>query len=227
MAKLYLQRHLKSQWNLDDRFAGWTDGPLTKDSNLFAEKYSKQFKKLMIDKAYCSAQFRSMATVASIYSYIPEKYPMFIHIDGGRMETWGTYKEPSQDELPVFTTELLNERCYGDLQGLNKAKTAEKFGKEQAHIWRRSYDVRPPGGESLKDTCERVVPFFKKCIQQDLIDGKNVLVAASGNSLRAIIKHIEDIPDADIINVELTFGALVGYEFNDGKFKKLQREIEK
>ena len=145
---------------------------------------------------------------------------MFIHIDGGKMETWGNYSQPSQNELPVFTTQLLNERYYGDLQGLNKAKTAEKFGKEQAHIWRRSYDVRPPGGESLKDTCARVAPFFKKHIAKDLEDGKNVLVAASGNSLRAIIKIIEDISDEDISNVELPFGALVKYEFNNGKFKK-------
>lgn len=222
MPKLYLQRHLKSQWNLDDRFAGWTDGPLAKDSDLFAKVFAKQFSKLVIDKAYCSSQFRSMATVASIYSYISEKYPMFIHIDGGKMQEWGKYQEPSQNELPVYTTKLLNERYYGDLQGLNKAKTAEKFGKEQAHIWRRSYNVRPPGGESLKDTCKRVTPFFKKHIQKDLDEGKNILVAASHNSLRAIVKYIENIQDNDIVNVELPFGSLVHYNFDGKAFKKLQ-----
>ncbi len=223
MSKLYLQRHLKSQWNLDDRFAGWTDGPLTKDGDLTAKEFSKQFIGVNIDKAYCSAQFRSMDTLASIYYNIPDKYPMFIHIDGGKMEKWGKYGNQNDRELPVFTTEILNERCYGNLQGLNKKETAEKFGEEQAKLWRRSYDVAPPNGESLKDVCKRVDPFFKKNIQKDLADGKNILVVASHNSLRAIVKHIENISDTDIVNLELPFGSLVSYNYSeDGRFEKLQ-----
>ncbi len=221
MAKLYLLRHLKSQWNLDDRFAGWTDGPLTKDSDLLAKEFAKQFSGLVIDKAYCSVQFRSMDTLASIYDSIVEKYPMFIHIDGGKMQKWGQYTNQSSRELPVFTTEILNERCYGALQGLNKKETAEQYGQEQVKLWRRSYDVAPPKGESLKDVCKRVDPFFKKNILSDLKAGKNVLVVASHNSLRAMVKYIENISDQDIANVELPFGALIKYEF-DGTFKKLQ-----
>ncbi|OGZ65928.1 MAG: hypothetical protein A3C58_00405 [Candidatus Staskawiczbacteria bacterium RIFCSPHIGHO2_02_FULL_34_10] len=220
MAKLYLQRHLKSQWNLDDRFAGWTDGPLIKDSDLFAKEFAQQFSKLIIDKAYCSVQFRSMDTLASIYNYIPNKYPMFSHIDGGNMESWGKYTNQSQNELPVFVTEILNERFYGILQGLNKKEVSEKYGEAQVKLWRRSYDIAPPKGESLKDVCKRVNPFFKKYIEKDLKNGKNVLVVASHNSLRAIVKHIENISDSEIANVELPFGSLAGYEFSEGKFIK-------
>lgn len=214
MAKLYLQRHLKSQWNLENRFAGWTDGPLMKDSDKLAEEFAKEVSQIKIDKAYCSVQFRSMDTIASIYKFIPDKYPMFIHIDGGKMEKWGKFGGP-ENYLPVYTTEILNERCYGDLQGLDKKEMADKFGAEQLRLWRRSYDVAPPKGESLKDVCKRVDPFYKKNIEKDLKEGKDVLIVASHNSLRAIVKYIEKISPEDIINVELPFGALVKYEFDE------------
>ena len=222
MAILYLQRHLKSQWNLDDRFAGWTDGPLTKDSDILAKEFAKEISTLNIDKAYGSSLFRNMDTIAKIFQFIPNKYPMFIHIDGGKMEKWGSYGNESKNELHVYITEKLNERCYGELQGLNKLATKDKFGEEQMRLWRRSYDVAPPGGESLKDVCKRVNPFYKKYIEKDLKDGKDVLVVASHNSLRAIVKYLEDISDEDISKVELPFGALVKYDFDGVKYKKLQ-----
>ncbi len=222
MSKLYLQRHLKSQWNLDDRFAGWTDGPLAKDSDTLAKEFAKEISTLNIDKVYSSVQFRSMETIASIFKYISEKYPMFVHIDAGKMQKWGIYGNESPNELKVFTTEKLNERCYGKLQGLNKKETAAKFGEEKVHLWRRSYNVAPPGGESLKDVCKRVDPFYKKNIENDLIEGKDVLVVASHNSLRAIVKYIEKIADDKIAEVELPFGALVKYEFKDGRYSHLQ-----
>lgn len=221
MSKLYLQRHLKSQWNLDDRFAGWTDGPLTKDNGLAAKEFAKEILKVNIDKAYCSVQFRSMHTLASIFDNIPNKYPMFLHIDGGKMEKWGNYSNESSNELKVLTTEKLNERCYGKLQGLDKKATAEKYGKDQVHLWRRSYDVAPPGGESLKDVCKRTTPFYKKYIEKDLKEGKDILVVASHNSLRAIVKYIENIPDDEIANLELPFGALVKYDFGGNNYTKL------
>jgi len=221
MAKLYLQRHLKSQWNLDDRFAGWTDGPLTKDSDILAKEFAKEFSSLRLDKAYCSVQFRSMDTLASIFDNIPGKYPMFIHIDGGKMQDWGKFGGV-EDYLPVFTTERLNERSYGELQGLNKQETIKKHGEEQVRLWRRSYDVAPPGGESLDDVCKRVDPFFKEYIEKDLKDGKDILVVASHNSLRAIVKYIENISDEEITNVELPFGSLVKYNFEREKYEKLQ-----
>jgi 2,3-bisphosphoglycerate-dependent phosphoglycerate mutase len=220
MAKLYLQRHLKSQWNEENSFAGWTDGPLTKDSDNIAKEFAKEVLGVKIDKAYCSVQFRSMDTLASIFDNIPEKYPMFVHIDGGNMQKWGRYLNEKPNELKVFTTEKLNERCYGKLQGLNKKETAEKYGEEQVRLWRRSYDVAPPAGESLKDVCKRVHPFYKKYIEKDLKDGKDVLVVASHNSLRAIVKYIEKISDEDVASLELPFGALIRYDFSEGEYKK-------
>lgn len=221
MAILYLQRHLKSQWNLDDRFAGWTDGPLTKDSDILAKEFAKEISTLNIDKAYGSSLFRNMDTIAKIFQFIPNKYPMFIHIDGGKMEKWGSYGNESKNELHVYITEKLNERCYGELQGLNKLATKDKFGEEQMRLWRRSYDVAPPGGESLKDVCKRVNPFYKKYIEKDLKNGKDILVVASHNSLRAIVKYVEDISDEKIIDLELPFGALVKYKFEGEKYTKL------
>lgn len=221
MSEIYLQRHLKSQWNQDDRFAGWTDGPLTKDSDIKAEDFAKEISRLNIDKIYCSVQFRNMDTVASIFDNIPGKYPMFIHIDGGKMQKWGDFTGGG-NYIPAYSTEKLNERHYGKLQGLNKKETAEKYGEEQVRLWRRSFDVAPPGGESLKDVCGRVYPFYKKYIEKDLRDGKNVLVVASHNSLRAIVKYIENIPDEKIIDLELPFGALTKYGFDNGRYSHLQ-----
>jgi 2,3-bisphosphoglycerate-dependent phosphoglycerate mutase len=220
MAKLYLQRHLKSQWNLDNRFAGWTDGPLTKDSDETAKEFSKQFEGLKIDKAYCSVQFRSMDTLASIFKFIPDKYPMFVHIDGGKMQEWGKFEGP-EDFLPVYTTEKLNERCYGAWQGLNKVETKEKYGEEKFVFLRRSFEGKPEEAESLKDVCERVLPFFMENIEKDLHNGKDVLVVASQGSLRGIVKYVENVPDNEIVNFELPFGALVKYEFDGKEYKKL------
>ena len=221
MAKLYLQRHLKSQWNLDNRFAGWTDGPIIKDSNAMAEQFAKEMSGLKIDEAYCSVQFRSMNTISKIYEYIPDSYPMFIHIDGGKMEKWGAF-EGGGDYLPVYVTEKLNERHYGRLQGLNKAETIQKYGEEKVHEWRRAYTVAPPGGESMEDTYKRAVPFYKKYIEKELQAGKNIIVVGSHNSLRAIVKYIENISDEAVSNLELPFGSLTKYEFDGKDYSKLQ-----
>jgi 2,3-bisphosphoglycerate-dependent phosphoglycerate mutase len=121
----------------------------------------------------------------------------------------------------VFFSEDLNERYYGKLQGLNKEETIKKYGEEQVRLWRRSYNVAPPGGESLKDVFKRTIPFYKKYIERDLKKGKNVLIVASHNSLRAIVKYIEGISDEDIINLEIPYGGLLKYEFDDKKYTKL------
>jgi 2,3-bisphosphoglycerate-dependent phosphoglycerate mutase len=216
MAKLFLLRHLKSQWNLDDRFAGWTDGPLAKTESIKAMDLAKEIFQYKIDTVYTSPLFRNQDTVARIFEAVQQKYPFFIHADGGKMQKWGNYTDISEDDVPTYVTENLNERYYGRLQGLNKAEEIKKYGEEKVRLWRRSYDVAPPGGESLKDVCKRTIPFFKKNIERDLKDRKNILVVASHNSLRAIVKYIEDVPDKKIIEVELPFGALVKYDF-DGK----------
>ncbi len=220
MAKLYLLRHLKSQWNKDDRFAGWVDNPLSDEGRAQATGIADQLRDQKIDVAYCNALMRCTETVVRVFEHIDGKYPLFLHIDGGRMQTWGNYIGTNMGEIPFYVTENLNERYYGSVQGLNKAETAEKYGADTVHLWRRGYKDAPPEGETMEDTCKRALPVFKEYIAKDLEAGKNVLVVASHNSLRAIVKHIENISDEDVVNLELPFGSLVGYEF-DGKFTKL------
>ena len=190
MSKLYLQRHLKSQWNLENKFTGWTDVPLCQEGIESAKQAAMGLAGLKIDKVYTSPLIRNKETVFLILKNI------------------------GKQKLPIIIDKALDERNYGDLQGLNKDEIKKQYGEERVRLWRRSYDVAPPGGESLKDVYKRAVPFFKKYIEKDLKEGKNILIVASHNSLRAIIKYIENIPDDKIIDLELPFGALVKYDFD-------------
>ncbi len=192
MAKLILLRHFKSQWNLENRFTGWTDVPLCPEGIESAEKVAGELVGLKIDKVYTSPLIRNRETVSLILENLGE------------------------EKLPVIVDKALDERNYGELQGLNKDEVKKQYGEEQVKLWRRSYDIAPPGGESLKDVYKRAVPFYKEYAEKDLKEGKNVLLVASHNSLRAIIKYVENISDEDIINLELPFGGLVKYGF-DGK----------
>lgn len=218
MARLYLLRHLKSRWNQENRFTGWVDIPLADEGREQAKEIAPKIG-LDIDAIYVSELIRAQETLLRVFEYLPEKYPLFVHKAKG-MKDWGHFTGGGND-IPAYVSSELNERYYGDLQGLNKDEAAEKFGAEQVHLWRRSYDVQPPNGESLKDVCLRTTPFYQKEIEGKLKEGKNVLVVASGNSLRAIIKYIEQISDDQIIDFELGFGALVTYEFAVDKYTKL------
>lgn len=221
MAKLFLLRHFKSEWNLENRFSGWTDMPISQDGKKDAVKKAKEVFQVRIDEIYTSPLFRNIDTAVRILEAGRQKYPIFISRDGGKTQKWGDYFEGPRNFMPVYVTKNLNERHYGKLEGLNKKKTIAKYGEEKVHLWRRSYNVSPPGGgESLKDVYKRVVPFYKKYIEKDLKKGKNVLVVASHNSLRALIKHIEKISNKDIINVEVDYGALLKYEFNKSGLPK-------
>ncbi len=222
MAKLFLQRHLKSQWNELDIWAGWCDNPLGPIGKGQAEGVAELFKKEHFDVAYSGALIRATETLLRIYDYIPERYPLFRYLDG-KMRAWAEFKDGSAGNyLPVYVTEALNERYYGDLQGMNKAEAKKKFGEDQVKEWRTSYTSAPPGGEAGPDIYKRVIPFYEEYIEKDLKAGKNVLVVASHHSLRAIVKHIENIADEDMINVELGFGSLTTYEFDGNSFKKVQ-----
>jgi len=215
MAKLFLLRHFKSQWNLENRFSGWTDVPISQDGKKDALKKAKEVFQIRIDEIFTSPLFRNIDTVARILEAGKQKYPIFISRDGGKTQKWGDYFEGPRNLMPVYVTENLNERYYGKLEGLDKKETIAKYGEEKVRLWRRSYNISPPGGgENLKDVCKRVLPFYKKYILKDLKAGKNVLVVASHNSLRALIKYLEKISDKDIINVEIDYGALLKYEFN-------------
>ncbi|MBI2042401.1 MAG: histidine phosphatase family protein [Candidatus Nealsonbacteria bacterium] len=219
MGKLILLRHFKSQWNLENRFTGWTDVPLAKEDAGKISEISAFLSSAKIDIVYTSPLVRNMASCLLALEKT-NKYPIFRHF-GGKMKEWGNFEELASAYLPVFVSEALNERYYGKLQGLDKEETMNKYGAEQVRLWRRSYDVAPPGGESLKDVYKRTIPFYQKNTENALKDGKNILIVASHNSLRAIIKYIERIADNDIINTEVPYAGLLGYEFRDGVYKKL------
>lgn len=215
MAKLFLLRHLKSQWNEENRFAGWTDGPLAKGQEEKVKELALEIFRFRVDKVYTSPLFRNMDTVAEIFDYGINKYPFFIHLDGGKMQEWGNYEDLTSNDAPVYVSENLNERYYGKLQGLDKEETIKKYGEEQVRLWRRDFNSAPLEGESLKDVYDRAVPFYRKFVEKDLKEGKNILIVASHNSLRALVKYVEKISDEDIADVELPFGALIEYDFHD------------
>jgi 2,3-bisphosphoglycerate-dependent phosphoglycerate mutase len=187
MPKLILIRHGQSLWNLENRFTGWIDVPLTPKGEEEARQAAAKIKEIAVDVAYTSALSRAQDTLRLIM----------------RANGLG---------VPVIRDEALNERDYGDLSGLNKAETAEKYGDEQVHTWRRSYDVAPPGGESLKDTRDRTLPFFERAIMGDVRQGKSVLVVAHGNSNRSIVMALEGLTPEQIVKVELPTGAPYVYE---------------
>lgn len=210
MAKLILLRHLLSQWNEENRFNGWVDTPLAEGQEEKAKELAGKIFRSKIDKIYCARLFRNMDTVARILEF-DKKYPLFVHTDGGKMREWGNFKDLSENDIPVFVSEKLNERYYGKIQGLNKEDALKEYGEEKIRLWRRSWMICPPGGESLKDVYDRAVPFFKKYVEEDLKEGKNVLLVASHNSLRALVKYLENISDQDIINLEIPYGGLKEY----------------
>lgn len=196
MAQLILLRHGQSQWNLENRFTGWIDVPLSEKGIQEAKQAGLKLRDLRIDQAYTSVLKRAIDTLSL------------------------ALQSAGKNGVPIVKDQALNERHYGELQGLNKEETARKFGKEQVHVWRRSYDIAPPGGESLKDTAARTLPYFKKKVLPDLKAGKNVLIAAHGNSLRSIVMEIEKLSPEEILKVEIPTGVPIVYEFDaDLKFK--------
>lgn len=187
MPKLILVRHGQSLWNLEDRFTGWVDVPLTAKGRDEARFAARKLAATQIDVAYTSSLTRAQKTLEVM------------------LDTLGL-------DVPVIKDQALNERHYGDLQGLNKAQTAEKFGKEQVHIWRRSYDVPPPNGESLEMTAARTLPFFERCILGDIAQGKSVLVVAHGNSNRSIVMKLDNLSREEVLELNLGTAVPVVYE---------------
>jgi 2,3-bisphosphoglycerate-dependent phosphoglycerate mutase len=197
MTILILIRHGQSIWNAENRFTGWTNVELSEKGEKEALDAGISLSKISIDSVHTSDLIRAQKTAEII------------------ME--------NNDVSSKFSTYFdfrLNERNYGELQGLNKKETAEKHGAEQVHIWRRSYDIAPPGGESLKMTAERTIPYFIEEILPELENGRNILVAAHGNSLRSIVMHIENISPEEIVNVEIPTGIPRIYDYNDGIITK-------
>jgi 2,3-bisphosphoglycerate-dependent phosphoglycerate mutase len=219
MSKLLLLRHFKSQWNFENRFTGWVDVPLLKERSEEEKEISKKVSESGFEVVYTSPLIRNLTTVLEVFKYIDQKYPIFRYFQG-KMKKWANFAELNKNYIPVYVSEALNERYYGKLQGLNKEEVMKKYGKDLVHKWRRSFYLRPPAGETLKDVYKRAIPFYKKYVEKDLKEGKNVLIVASHNSARAIIKYLEKISDEDISNIEMPFGGLITYEFDGRLYKK-------
>ena len=219
MAYLILVRHGESRWNLSNRFTGWVDVPLSETGIYEAIIAGESLEGLALDVAFTSKLERAQETLLLILSK-QDYTARFVH-DSGKEKAWSHhFKGKEKMEIPVYTNTALNERYYGDLQGMNKDDARRKWGKEKVFQWRRSWDIRPPGGESLKDVYARSVPYFRKTIIPELKKGKDVIVSAHGNSLRALIKYIDSIPDDKIPFLELPLGKPIIYRHSRGKLAR-------
>jgi 2,3-bisphosphoglycerate-dependent phosphoglycerate mutase len=191
MARLVLLRHGESQWNLENRFTGWVDVPLSEKGVEEARQAGEKLRGFTFDRAFTSVLTRANETLRIV------------------LETVG------QTNIPIERDKALNERMYGDLQGLNKAETAKKYGDAQVKIWRRSYDVKPPGGESLKDTAERALPYYENMIKPHLLKGETIIIAAHGNSLRALVMELDQLSKEEVLELNIPTGVPLLYEFDD------------
>ena len=196
MTNLTLVRHGQSDWNNKNLFTGWEDPGLTKKGVEEAHKTGNLLKEENKNYSYLFTSIldRAINTADIIL------------------------EELGIDQINIIRDQALNERDYGELTGLNKDAARKKWGEDQVHIWRRSFDIPPPGGESLKDTAERVIPYFRDKILPLLIEDNNILISAHGNSLRALVMHIEGLSSEEILTREIATGQPISYEFFDGKF---------
>lgn len=197
MTKLILIRHGQSIWNAANRFTGWIDVELSTKGEEEAKEAGINLAGIKIDIVHTSDLIRAQKTAEIILEYNKISNPIF--------------KNNSS----------LNERNYGSLQGLNKKETAEIHGEEQVKIWRRSFDIPPPGGESLEMTAARTIPYFKEEVISDLVNGNNVMVSAHGNSLRSIVMYIEEITPEEIVHLEIPTGIPQFYSYNNGVIKRI------
>jgi len=193
MGTLVLLRHGESQWNLENRFTGWVDVPLSPKGEEEARLAGEKLKRYRFDRAFTSVLMRANETLRIV------------------LETIG------QTAIPIEKDQALNERMYGELQGLNKAETAQKYGDQQVKLWRRSYDIRPPGGESLKDTAERVLPYYERRIRPAILAGDNIIIAAHGNSLRALVMHLDRLSKEQVLELNIPTGVPLLYQFGQNE----------
>ncbi|MBN2479985.1 MAG: 2,3-bisphosphoglycerate-dependent phosphoglycerate mutase [Parachlamydiales bacterium] len=223
MAKLILMRHGESIWNLKNLFTGWVDVPLSENGVKEAINGGERIKNIPIDIAFTSTLVRAQTTlVLAMLNHTSGKTLVFDHKGQGKIQRWATINSENAKKniIPVYISWHLNERMYGDLQGQNKDEAREKFGKDQVHIWRRSFNIAPPNGESLKKTANRTLPYFKKEIVPYLKKDKNILIAAHGNSLRAIVMFLDILSEDEVVKLEIPTGKPILYNFENDKFIK-------
>lgn len=202
MGVLVLVRHGQSQWNLENRFAGWSDDPplLTDRGRADVRLCAHSLRDFSFDIAFTSRLKRGSETLAILL------------------------REFHQETIPVVADSALNERHYGDLQGLNRAEMAKKYGEQQVRLWRRSFTTRPPSGESIEDCVRRVLPFFRQYVLPNVVAGKSVLLAIHGNSMRPIIKELERIEDGEVI-AQMEIGLCTPYIYWFDGEKVVRKEV--
>ncbi|KAK7311605.1 hypothetical protein RJT34_09858 [Clitoria ternatea] len=220
-ASLILIRHGESLWNEKNLFTGCVDVPLSKKGIEEAIEAGKRISSIPIDVIFTSALIRAqMTAMLAMTQHRRRKVPIIMHNESEQARSWSQVfsEDTKKQSIPVIASWQLNERMYGELQGLNKQETADRYGKEKVHEWRRSYDIPPPNGESLEMCAQRAVAYFRDQIEPQLISGKNVMIAAHGNSLRSIIMYLDKLTSQEVISLELSTGIPMLYIFKEGKF---------
>ncbi|XP_061345932.1 2,3-bisphosphoglycerate-dependent phosphoglycerate mutase 1-like [Gastrolobium bilobum] len=220
-AALILIRHGESLWNEKNLFTGCVDVPLSKKGIDEAIEAGKRISSIPVDVIFTSALIRAqMTAMLAMTQHRRRKVPIIMHNESEQARAWSqVYSEDTKKQsIPVIASWQLNERMYGELQGLNKQETADRYGKEQVHEWRRSYDIPPPNGESLEMCAQRAVAYFRDQIEPQLLSGKNVMIAAHGNSLRSIIMYLDKLTSQEVISLELSTGIPLLYIFKEGRF---------
>lgn len=222
MAQLILIRHGQSMWNKKNLFTGWVDVPLTKQGIEEAVNAGTEIASISFDRVFTSTLIRAQTTAMLVLAQsLSGKTPVVLHeSQDDEKKAWFQYESKvKEQELPVRTAWQLNERYYGQLQGLDKAETKQQYGEEQVKIWRRSYDTPPPEGEALKNTAERTLPYFHQEIKPLLNNNENVLIVAHGNSLRSIIMELDQLSESEVLELEIATGVPRYYEWEQGKPK--------
>ncbi|CAK9877973.1 unnamed protein product [Sphagnum jensenii] len=220
-AALILIRHGESLWNSKNLFTGCVDVPLSEQGVNEAIEAGKRISHIPVDMIFTSALIRAqMTAMLAMTQHCRQKVPVILHNESERAEAWSRIFSTDTEEqvIPVVTAWELNERMYGELQGLNKKETADKFGKDKVHEWRRSYDIPPPNGESLEMCAERAVAYFKDKVVPEIEAGRNVMIAAHGNSLRSIIMYLDKLTSQEVIELELSTGIPMLYTFKGNRF---------
>lgn len=216
MNRLILLRHGQSEWNKKNIFTGWIDIPLSTEGIEEALEAGRTIQDWPIDCIYTSTLIRGIMTaMLAMNVHTSGKVPEIIHADEGKFQDWfRCYDEETKAQLvPVISAWQLNERMYGELQGKNKQKMRELYGDEQVQTWRRSFAIAPPHGESLKMTAERTIPYFESEILPQLKMGKNVLIAAHGNSLRSIVMKLDGLSEEEVLRLEIPTGKPLVYAY--------------
>jgi 2,3-bisphosphoglycerate-dependent phosphoglycerate mutase len=219
MGYLFLVRHGESRWNLSNKFTGWVDVPLSQKGVQDVMGVADTLNNVELHHAFTSNLERAHQTLTIILSR-QKMTGIFLHPDE-KKKSWYTFDESKNGhDIQVHATALLNERYYGKLQGMDKDAARKKFGEDVVKKWRRGWDERPPGGESIKDVYKRAMPFFKKHVTPLLEDNKNVIISAHGNTLRAVLKYIENMPPDKIPHLNLPPAELITYDFQKGMFSR-------